>query len=146
MRRREGEEIEKDLRLRIDILEKRIEDVERLAKDRPKAEFERLLARVQNMINKGDLDATRLELEVALLTDRVDVTEECIRFKSHNTLFKETIDNQEPAGRKLNFLLQEMNREANTIGSKANDAGNAHIVVEVKEEVEKLREQVQNIE
>jgi uncharacterized protein (TIGR00255 family) len=98
------------------------------------------------MIDTKELDPSRLELEVALLADRVDITEECTRFQSHNTLFLEALKDPEPAGRKLNFLLQEMNREANTIGAKANDAQIAHWVVGIKEEVEKLREQIQNIE
>ncbi len=146
MRRREGQEIENDLRQRIATLTDYIGRIEKIAEDRSVREFEKLKGRIENLIQSGELDPARLELEIALLADRVDVTEECIRFRSHNTLFLESIDQKEPAGRKLNFLLQEMNREANTIGAKANDADIAHLVVKIKEEVEKLREQVQNIE
>ncbi|MDQ7052571.1 MAG: YicC/YloC family endoribonuclease [candidate division KSB1 bacterium] len=146
MRQREGREIEADLRKRIAMLEKYIKEIERLSVGRSEKEFALLKKRIENLVDSGEVDPARLELEIALLADRVDVTEECIRFKSHNTLFLESLEQPEPAGRKLNFLLQEMNREANTIGAKANNADIAHLVVKIKEEVEKLREQVQNIE
>jgi uncharacterized protein (TIGR00255 family) len=146
MRLREGKEIVQDLRLRVNSLQQKIASVQAISATRGKAEFEQLFKRLRAMIDTKELDPNRLELEVALLADRVDITEECIRFQSHNTLFLEAIEETEPAGRKLNFLLQEMNREANTIGAKANDAQIAHLVVAIKEEVEKLREQIQNIE
>ncbi|MEK7748721.1 MAG: DUF1732 domain-containing protein, partial [Bacteroidota bacterium] len=85
-------------------------------------------------------------LEVALLADKLDVTEECVRYRSHNKFFLEALKGKDSAGRKLNFLVQEMNREANTIGSKANEAALAHVVVKLKEELEKIREQLQNLE
>ena len=120
--------------------------IEQKTHGRSQAEFTRLHERIRSMINTGDLDASRLELEVALLADRVDVTEECTRLKSHHLIFNESLTSPESAGRKLNFLLQEMNREANTIGAKCNDAEISHLVVRIKEEIEKLREQVQNVE
>ncbi len=146
MRCREGQEIAQDVRLRLASLQEKIESIKVHAATRGKAEFEKLYKRLRAMVDTRELDPTRLELEVALLADRVDTTEECTRFQSHNTLFLEALADPEPAGRKLNFLLQEMNREANTIGAKANDAQVAHWVVDIKEEVEKLREQIQNIE
>jgi uncharacterized protein (TIGR00255 family) len=146
MRLREGQEIVNDLRDRLNSLQEKIERIKAHAASRSKSEFEKLYKRLSAMIDTKELDRTRLELEVALLADRVDITEECTRFQSHNTLFLEALEDSEPAGRKLNFLLQEMNREANTIGAKANDAQTAHLVVGIKEEVEKLREQIQNIE
>ena len=88
----------------------------------------------------------RLELEIAILAERLDITEEIVRFRSHIKFFLEALDGSEAAGRKLNFLLQEMNREINTMGSKSGDAPLAHRVVVAKEELEKIREQVQNIE
>ncbi|MFQ5771257.1 MAG: endoribonuclease YicC domain-containing protein, partial [bacterium] len=109
-------------------------------------EFDKLKKRLESITNLGLLQNGRLEMEVALIAERVDVTEECIRFKSHNSYFLELLENGESAGRKLNFLLQEMNREANTIGAKANDSEISQWVVEAKDEVEKLREQIQNIE
>jgi uncharacterized protein (TIGR00255 family) len=146
MRLREGQEIVNDLRDRLNGLQEKIERIKTYAASRSKSEFEKLYKRLNAMLDTKELDRTRLELEVALLADRVDITEECTRFQSHNTLFLEALGDSEPAGRKLNFLLQEMNREANTIGAKANDAPTAHLVVGIKEEVEKLREQIQNIE
>jgi len=146
MRLREGREIINDLRARINSLQEKIESIKTLSAGRSKSEFEKLYKRLCTMVDTKELDRTRLELEVALLADRVDITEECTRFQSHNTIFLEALEDAEPAGRKLNFLLQEMNREANTIGAKANEAQIAHWVVSIKEEVEKLREQIQNIE
>jgi len=146
MRVREGQEMSNDLRARVNGLQEKLETIKTHAAGRSKAEFEKLYKRLGAMVESKELDRTRLELEVALLADRVDITEECTRFQSHNTIFLEVLADPEPAGRKLNFLLQEMNREANTIGAKANDAQIAHLVVSIKEEVEKLREQIQNIE
>ena len=146
MRQREGQEIKKDLLHRVELLSGFVEKIENQTEGRSKVEFQKQYGRIQKMLDTGELDDTRLELEVALLADRVDVTEECIRLKSHNTVFRESVKQPEPTGRKLNFLLQEMNREANTIGAKASDAKIAHLVVRIKEEIEKLREQVQNIE
>jgi len=146
MRKREGQEISNDLSYRIGILQERLNDIEARSLARRQEEFQKLHQRLREMIATQELDPNRLELEVALLADRVDVTEECTRFRSHNKVFLETLQSEESSGRKLNFLLQEMNREANTIGAKANDAKIAHWVVSIKEEVERLREQVQNIE
>ena len=85
-------------------------------------------------------------MEIAILAERSDITEECVRFHSHNDQFLDTLEREEAVGRRLNFLLQEMLREANTIGSKAGNAEIAHLVVEMKEEIEKLKEQVLNVE
>ncbi|MCG8607394.1 YicC family protein [bacterium] len=146
MRIREGAEIEKDLVVRVTEINKRIQEIDRRAAQKSKEDFDRLKNRVKEIATVEAIDANRLEMEVALLADKMDVTEECIRFKSHNTIFLELLENGHSEGRKLNFLLQEMHREANTIGAKANDAQISHWVVEIKEEVEKLREQIQNIE
>jgi uncharacterized protein (TIGR00255 family) len=146
MRAREGQEMANDMRQRIDILQEKLARIEARSRQRGPEEFAKLQRRLRGMIDSHEIDASRLELELALLADRVDVTEECIRFRSHNTLFLEALANEDSAGRKLNFLLQEMNREANTIGAKACDAEIAHLVIELKEDVERLREQIQNIE
>jgi len=146
MREREGQEMANDMRRRIEVLQEKLSRIEARSKQRGPEEFVKLQKRLRGMVDSHELDASRLELELALLADRVDVTEECIRFRSHNTLFLEALAHQESAGRKLNFLLQEMNREANTIGAKASDAEIAHLVIELKEDVERLREQIQNIE
>lgn len=146
MRLQEGGELRQDFLHRIGIIGRTLEQIETLSKDQVPAERMRLRERIQQLIDDKELDAGRLELEVALLADRLDVTEECVRFRSHNKFFLEAIGNGEPAGRKLNFLIQEMNREANTIGSKSSASEIAHLVVGVKEELEKIREQLQNIE
>ena len=146
MRRAEGGELERDFRVRIALLDERLAQIERLSVEQVPAERVRLRERVAQLIEKASVDEGRLELELALLADRLDVTEECVRFRSHNKFFLEALALPEPAGRKLNFLIQEMNREANTIGSKSSATEIAHLVVSMKEELEKIREQLQNIE
>lgn len=146
MRRAEGGELERDFRVRIGMLDERLAQIERLSAQQVPAERMRLRERVAQLIEKTPVDEGRLELEIALLADRLDVTEECVRFRSHNKFFLEALALPEPAGRKLNFLIQEMNREANTIGSKSSATEISHLVVSMKEELEKIREQLQNIE
>ncbi len=146
MRQAEGGELERDFRARIGLLEERLGQVERLSAEQVPAERVRLRERVAALIEKTAIDEGRLEIELALMADRLDVTEECVRFRSHNKFFLEALTLPEPAGRKLNFLIQEMNREANTIGSKSSATEIAHVVVSMKEELEKIREQLQNIE
>jgi uncharacterized protein (TIGR00255 family) len=107
---------------------------------------ERLKERIGQLTSDSGLPEERLALEVALLADKCDITEELVRLESHLRQFDETLTRGEPVGRKLDFLLQEINREVNTVGSKANDAQIAANVVELKAELEKIREQVQNIE
>jgi uncharacterized protein (TIGR00255 family) len=146
MRQKEGNELRKDLEVRIQSLEGKIDLIEKLSKESIPEQRTRLRERIQQLLTNGAVDENRLELEIALLADKLDVTEECVRFRSHNKFFLEALINEESAGRKLNFLVQEMNREANTVGSKAADATIAHLIVEVKEELEKIREQLQNVE
>lgn len=147
MRMKEGAELSKDLKRRIERLNATIDTVESLSVQRIPEERKKLQERIAAMLDdKSIIDNQRLELEIALLSDRLDVTEECVRFRSHNKFFLEALNSKESEGRKLNFLIQEMNREANTIGSKCNDVQIAHLIVGVKEELEKIREQVQNIE
>ena len=147
MRRQEGEVLAGDIRNRIGWMAENIDAVERLSKERIPQAREKLQERIAQLVaDKAIIDQNRLELEIALLADKLDVTEECVRFRSHTKFFLEAMAAPEPAGRRLNFLIQEMNREANTIGSKSNDADIAHLVVKLKEELEKIREQIQNIE
>jgi uncharacterized protein (TIGR00255 family) len=111
------------------------------------AEYQQKLAtRLEQLLGDVELDSARLAQEVALLADRCDITEELVRLDSHFAQFDEALRMKEPVGRKLDFLMQEMNREVNTIGSKANDAAIASLVIQVKAEMEKMREQVQNVE
>ena len=106
----------------------------------------RRLVRITALLDKPGLDPLRLHEEVAYLADRRDVSEEMVRFQSHMAKFTELLEGDGPVGRKLDFLLQELNREINTLASKAQDADISHEVVEVKAVLEKMREQVQNLE
>ncbi len=137
----------KDLENRIHWMENILNEVEKLSKERIPDERKNLHERVEQLIeDKFVIDQNRLELEIALIADKLDITEECVRYRSHNKFFLEALNKNEAAGRKLNFLVQEMNREANTISSKSNDANIAHLIIGLKEELEKIREQLQNIE
>ena len=147
MRTQEGGELEKDLRERLRIMQTRLDEVETLAKNTAQEEYNKLKERVLELTKDVTvLNNQRLELEIALLAERLDVTEEIVRFRSHLKFFIEAMESPEAAGRKLNFILQEMNREINTIGSKTNQSDVGHHVVSIKQELEKIREQVQNIE
>jgi uncharacterized protein (TIGR00255 family) len=147
MRSQEGSEHAADLEKRIRWMDETLNEVEKLSKERIPEERKNLHERIAALVeDKFVIDQNRLELEIALLVDKLDVTEECVRYRSHNKYFLEALNKNEAAGRKLNFLVQEMNREANTIGSKSSDAVIAHMIVGLKEELEKIREQLQNIE
>jgi len=147
MRAEEGKNLAQDFRHRVEQLEKLIEEMEKRAVEQPRIEMNKLSERITKLIDNRDaVDESRLEMELALIADRIDITEECVRFHSHNQLFLQTLELEPSQGRKLNFLLQEMHREANTIGSKTSQSDVSHIVVSIKDEIEKMREQVQNIE
>jgi uncharacterized protein (TIGR00255 family) len=148
MREDEGRRLHDDLEGRIRSIEAALAVVEERAPERLVAERDRLRRAVQELAAGVGVDADRLAQEVAYIAERWDVNEELVRFRSHNELFRELLDAEaaEPVGKRLSFLVQEMHREANTIGSKANDATIAHRVIAIKEEVERLREQVENVE
>jgi len=146
MRSFEGDSLKADFRKRRDNLAELIARVEKRAPSVVTEYATRLKERIQVLIKESGLPEDRVALEVALLADKCDITEELVRLESHLRQFDETLERNEPVGRKLDFLLQEINREVNTIGSKANDAEIAACVVELKGELEKIREQVQNVE
>lgn len=147
MRDDEGSELQKDLTRRIKLIDKKIDIIEKLSKQRIPVERTRLRERVEKLVEEKDrIDDKRLELEIILLSEKLDITEECVRLRSHQKYFLESMNSKEPSGRKLNFLVQEIHREVNTIGSKANDAIISRHIIEIKEELEKIREQIQNIE
>lgn len=146
MRSQEGAELTRDLRERISGLDDAIAKIETLMQGRSEKERDRLREKLRNLLTEEKIDPARLDMEIALLADKMDITEEMVRFRSHTKFFLEALDAEESEGRKLSFLLQEMNREANTIAAKSYDAGIAHLVVSVKEELERIREQIQNIE
>lgn len=148
MREDEGRRLEADLEGRLAAMEGALAAVRERAPERLVAERDRLRAAIRELAAGVGVDEDRLAQEVAYLAERWDVNEELVRFDSHIALFRELMaaDAAEPVGKRLSFLVQEMHREANTIGSKANDALIAHRVVAIKDEVERLREQVENVE
>lgn len=146
MREAEGQNIQRDLLARIDTLENFVGELEKLAPEIVAAYRQRLENLLREYLAKEDIEESRIIQEVALFTDKVNYTEETVRLRSHFDQFRQIITAGEPVGRKLDFLIQEMNREINTVASKANSAGAAQFVVDVKSEIEKIREQIQNIE
>lgn len=145
MRKAEGDELEKDLRSHLSLLSNRVIKLKEYAPIVAKLYQERLHKRMKEFLG-GQVDEPRILTEVAVFADKADISEELIRLQSHISQFEHTLQLTDPAGRKLDFILQEMNREANTIGSKANSADIAAEVVEIKSLLEKMKEQVQNIE
>jgi uncharacterized protein (TIGR00255 family) len=146
MRLQEGQALEKELHERVDAIDVRLAEVEEEAPKRIPAAGEKLRERLSEILEDDRIDNDRLEFEMAILADKLDVREECVRLHSHLDQFRDALAGDRAVGRKLTFLSQEMNREINTIGSKANDAGLSHLVVEMKEDLEKIREQVENVE
>ncbi len=146
MRLQEGETLLQDLRKRRETVGQVIGEVAKRAPLVVTDYEERLKERLDQICADRSIDGERLAQEVAIMADRCDITEELVRLDSHLKQFDTALALSEPVGRKLDFLLQEMSREINTIGSKANDAQIAFYVVELKTEIEKIREQVQNIE
>ena len=146
MREAEGQNIQRDLLARIGTLENFVGELEKLAPEIVAAYRQRLENLLREYLAKEDIEESRIIQEVALFTDKVNYTEETVRLRSHFDQFRQIITAGEPVGRKMDFLIQEMNREINTVASKANSAGAAQFVVDVKSEIEKIREQIQNIE
>ncbi len=147
-REREGARLEADLRARLQAMESLLGEVERRAPERLTAERDRLRAAVRELTQQVEVDEDRLAREIAYLAERWDIHEELVRFRAHIAQFTAALDAEgdEAVGKRLSFLAQEMLREANTIASKANDAVIAHAAVALKEEIERLREQVENVE
>ncbi len=146
MRMQEGGQLKEDLMSRVSNIEQSVTQILEITDGRADEVRKKLYERISQLVEDENLDKERLELEVAILADKMDITEETVRLAAHLKFFIEAIEQPEPAGRRLNFLTQEINRELNTIGSKANDSGIAHHVVRAKEMLEQIREQVQNVE
>jgi uncharacterized protein (TIGR00255 family) len=146
MRRREGAALAGDLTQRLASVRTHVSSIADRAPVVVRDHFDRMKARIEKLAGSADLDAVRLQQELALFADRSDITEELTRLRSHLDQFEHTMTSEDPVGRTLDFLLQEIGREVNTIGSKGNDAVVASHVVTLKSEIEKIREQVQNIE
>lgn len=146
MRRIEGQKLWEDLTARISLLEQAIKQIGARSGSVVSDYQSRLNERITALLGEVPVDETRLANEVAVFADRASITEEVVRFSSHLLQCRQAFKSDEPVGRRIDFLLQELNREINTIGSKANDLEITQVVVTVKSELEKIREQVQNIE
>lgn len=146
MRHEEGLKLSKDISDRGDILYSLTTDIEVQSPKIVQDFREKISARVSDYLKDVEIDEAKLLNEVAFFADKINVTEEIVRLKSHISQLKSTLNSEEPIGRKLDFLIQEMNREVNTIGSKSNDLIITNTVVDLKCELEKIREQIQNLE
>lgn len=146
MKKNEGNELAKDLTKRIKSIEKKIVAVEKESAKSVNEYYAGLKEKIKVLVENISDYNERLEMELALIAEKADITEECVRLKSHIKFFMESIRNEEEPGRKLNFICQEMNREANTISSKSVSTKITHHSVLIKEEIERIREQIQNIE
>jgi len=146
MRETEGQKLAEDILSRLETIEALTERVEQRSPQTVAEYREKLFKRMQEVLQSTTVDESRILTEAALFADKVAVDEETVRLRSHLVQLREMIRSDVPVGRKLDFLIQETNRESNTIGSKCNDLTIAKDVVELKAEIEKIREQVQNIE
>ena len=146
MREVEGEKLKTDVLSRADIIIKNVEFIEARSPETVKEYNEKLKTRIAELLADANVDEQRLLTEAAIYADKVAVDEETVRLRSHIDQLHTLFESEEPIGRKLDFLVQEINREANTVGSKASDIEIARKVIDIKAEVEKIREQIQNIE
>ena len=146
MREAEGEKLKADILSRAETIISIVGEIEERSPITVKEYRERLYAKLSEVLQSTNIDDQRILTEAAIFADKVAVDEETVRLRSHFDQMKSFLDSGVPVGRKLDFIVQEMNREANTIGSKVNDSALAHKVVDIKAELEKIREQVQNIE
>ena len=146
MRAAEGEKLKADVAGRLDTIEELVAKIEQGSAGRVQAYSDRLYARLQELLGDRSIDESRLVTEAALFADKTAIDEETVRLHSHVAQYREILTLDEPVGRKLDFLTQELNRESNTIGSKCQDVAITRLVVELKSEIEKIREQIQNIE
>jgi len=146
MRVREGEKLGRDISARLDEIERLTVLAEEVSPRSVEEYRQKLEARMSEVLQSANIDEARLLTEAAIFADRVAINEETVRLHSHISQLRELISSDEPVGRKIDFLIQEFNREANTIGSKGNDAQISKIIVDMKAEIEKIREQAQNIE
>jgi uncharacterized protein (TIGR00255 family) len=146
MRSKEGIELKNDIEFRVKSIDAALTRIENLAKNSTAEYFEKFRDKAKKLYDEFIDDEDRFLIELGILSEKHDVTEECIRLRSHIKLFHETLENAADIGRKLNFICQEMNREVNTINSKSVSSEISHLGIRIKEELEKIREQVQNIE
>ena len=146
MRAAEGEKLKADVESRLQTVEALVGQIEQATEGRVKAYSDRLYARLQELLEDRNIEESRLVTEAAIFADKTAIDEETVRLHSHVAQYRQILALNEPIGRKLDFLTQELNRESNTIGSKCQDVAITRLVVELKSEIEKIREQIQNIE
>lgn len=146
MREREGERLRRDMLGKLETIEGLVSVVEERSPQTVREYRERLEARLRDILADRSLDEQRVITEAAIFADRTAVDEETVRLRSHIAQFRTMLEEGSPIGRKMDFLVQEFNRESNTIGSKCSDASLAKVVVDLKSEIEKIREQLQNVE
>ncbi|MGN1114142.1 MAG: YicC/YloC family endoribonuclease [Oscillospiraceae bacterium] len=146
MRIVEGEKMYNDISSRLDFLENAVAKIEAKAPESVKAYEERLYSKIKEVLEDKNIDEQRIVTEAAIFADKVAVDEETVRLRSHISQFRDLLKSEEPVGRKIDFLIQEMNREVNTTGSKVQNLEITKLVVDMKAEIEKIREQIQNIE
>ena len=146
MRAVEGEKMKADVAGRLTTIETLVAKIEENSAGRVQAYSDKLYARLQELLGDRSIDEGRLVTEAAIFADKTAIDEETVRLHSHVAQYREILELDEPIGRKLDFLTQELNRESNTIGSKCQDVAITRLVVELKSEIEKIREQIQNIE
>lgn len=146
MRENEGEKLKNDVLSRADLILQKVSVIEERSPETVKEYNDKLLARINEFLSDVQVDEQRILTECAIFADKVAVAEETVRLRSHIDQLRQFLESDEAVGRKTDFLVQEMNREANTIGSKAQDVTIARNVIDIKAEIEKIREQIQNIE
>lgn len=146
MRETEGERLKADVLSRTDFILEKVAFIEKRSPETLKAYRERLEQKMRDLLGDAQIDESRLITETAIFADKIAVAEETVRLRSHISQLHEFLESDSSIGKKLDFIVQEMNRETNTIGSKAQDIEIAHTVVDIKSEIEKIREQIQNIE
>jgi len=146
MREAEGGALAKDLSERIRLIDGYLADVEKDYSGKVAEYFSELKRRVIEITENSNINPDRIEYEIAMIADKADITEECVRLRSHLNFFLETLEKENEAGKKLNFICQEMHREANTLASKSLSTEAIHKSVQIRDEIERIREQVQNIE
>lgn len=146
MKKKEGKELAKDLLMRIENIESKLKEIEQEAAQSVQEYFIKFKEKIKVLIENIAQYNDRLELELAIIAEKAEITEECVRLRSHLKFFVNSLESDDEPGRKLNFLCQEMNREANTISSKTVSTSITHNTVFIKEEIEKIREQIQNVE
>ena len=141
----EGESLDRDLRQRVDSINRKLADVEPFEKERIDQVRERISKHLDELVTKGTVDENRFEQELIYYIEKLDISEEKVRLANHCHYFLETLEDQAPAGKKLGFISQEMGREINTLGSKANHKEIQKLVVEMKDELERIKEQILNV-